>query len=81
MKYELHLTFNKEVPVPNNWKQTGWIRGDTNFNGEDRFYLTSYSTSYEMSITKINLAKESLKDYIPYLVRAKVEMIIMDERY
>lgn len=80
-KYELHLTFDHEVPVILGWKQTGWIKGDTDHEGEDRFYLTSYAPDEGRAREKVSHALHIYSMEAQRPIRAKIEHIIYDERF
>ena len=85
--YECHVTTNriykdKILSVAEKHKfKTSAIEGDPELGSDTHFYCTSHSSSYINLYNRMEALIQDLKDlYIPIL-RKKIELIVLDERF
>ena len=79
--FEIHLTFNKEVPVPEGWHSSR-IDNDPNYPGI-KFYLTTHAHSYTDACVTMTSAINWLQDLgeADSLIREKIEHVLFDRKW
>lgn len=79
-KFEIHLTYDCEVPEIHGWKYSK-IDGDPVLGSGARHYLTTYAGSLDAALLRIQDARDELYQFAGSLQREKVEEIVYDKRF
>lgn len=63
-----------------NWK-TSYIKGDPLLGNKNHFYFTCHSNNFDAIKSKMLDLVDSLKDHKIKVLRQKIELIMLDDRF